>query len=538
MSEKRKKSTLRTQLITTAVALGVTVALAIVYFIAVRGLGSGEESKKEPTILSGEYYAYNSLYLFEPFSSDDMQRISVVNENGGYTVERGDDGEFYVNENKNAAYSPTLFASLAVAVGRPMASTRIEPAEGVGSEPDYINYANYGLDEDSESGSFTVVRTDGTEHTVHIGYAVSSGDGYYARLDGRNAVYIISNDVKSTVLAPVENIITPMLGFPVSTNEYRNFDNFTVWHGGEHFVTVHKLADNEEVSDLAASSNYVLAFSCGITPEQAVACDSEKKQSALFGTDALNYSYVPDIDGYGSMLSGFASFQGDATVAIKEGDNTSISSDQLKKFGIDPTNPAHELFYTYNGVNSYIIFSEKTDDGYYAYSYLFDIIAHVPADKVECLEWNLTQWVEPAFFQRNISKVASIAVESEDTDIVFDLQTVPQSDGKSDLIVRANGKLLDTKNFREFYKVILTREIRGQTDERPSDGAKADLTVTVTTDAGTKIEYGFYRMSTQRAFLTINGVGGFYLVSSSVDELVSDAKKAALDIPVDAYDRK
>ena len=50
-------------------------------------------------------------------------------------------------------------------------------------------------------------------------------------------------------------------------------------------------------------------------------------------------------------------------------------------------------------------------------------------------------------------------------------------------------------------------------------------TLIITSVGGSETEYKFYQSSTQRAYMTINGEGEFYTLTSGVKKMLSDASK-------------
>lgn len=94
----------------------------------------------------------------------------------------------------------------------------------------------------------------------------------------------------------------------------------------------------------------------------------------------------------------------------------------------------------------------------------------------------------------------------------------------------------DTGLFRKFYQTLLYASIVDSynlTEEKEAellaDSSKWLLTITVTTkdvDGTTETNtFSFYQLSSRKAYITINGNGGFYVMKNRVDKFISDAQR-------------
>lgn len=103
-------------------------------------------------------------------------------------------------------------------------------------------------------------------------------------------------------------------------------------------------------------------------------------------------------------------------------------------------------------------------------------------------------------------------------------------------IVTGNGseKIVryDTNLFREFYKTLLYATISDSyimTDEEEAalvgDENNLILTMTVSDSEGNTKVYKFYTLTSRKAYITINGNGGFYVLTNRVEKFVSDSQK-------------
>jgi len=239
-------------------------------------------------------------------------------------------------------------------------------------------------------------------------------------------------------------------------------------------------------------------------------------------------SYTVNDSNYSIALEVLTAFQGTSTLAYDP------TEEELKEFGL--LDPEFVLFYEYQGIEQYIMFS-KSENGYYAYSLLFNLVTELEAEKMEWLEWDLIHWVDYPIFMMNINDVKTITVDSETAKRVFDLEGEAQ-----ELIVteRATGFKPDVKNFRQFYKTLLSVDMQdyvGMTEEEIKaldDKKDLYMTLTIETRAGQKTVYKFYPYSTRRAYYTVNGKGEFYVLRDMATKVITDAEKVMTNTEIDS----
>ncbi len=98
-----------------------------------------------------------------------------------------------------------------------------------------------------------------------------------------------------------------------------------------------------------------------------------------------------------------------------------------------------------------------------------------------------------------------------------------------------------TTLFRQFYQTLLVATIVDSyelTAEEEAaliaDDSKLMMSMTVKDSEGGIKEMKFYRLTARKAYITINGEGGFYVMADRVEKIVSDAQKFFSNTPIDA----
>ena len=485
------------------ISLGIAALVLIVaYFAIVMPImkSMATEEEEVPELLEGEVLGTsNRILMYEHVEKSDMDSILVHNENGEYEFYRGDDDELYIRGNEGAPYSLTALSSLVVSAGYTLSMERVSM--------DSDNLAEYGLAPEDKPSYYIVTKTDGTEHKVYIGDMIPTGAGYYARYEGRNAVYILDASLAATLLSDITMLITPILSYPVSTTDYYTTEDFYIARNGELFVWIDYLTE-EEKAETASTAIY------------------QMKHPTSYETSSTNYD---------TILQSFADFQGLYTCEIGNTDEV-MDKETLKKYGIDMEKPAYEVHYKYKGVDNFIYFSERNPDGtIYAYSMLFNLIACVDYAKVEWLDWDIIWYVDKPIFSKNINDIAEIQVIADGINETFTLDGEGQ---EIKITPKSKGKVFDSDelyNFRQFYKVLLTLSMEDYTESTKTDELLA--TFHVITDSGIKTEYKFYPYSTRRCYYTVNGEGEFYTLRDMVEKMISDCGKIIDGLPVNSDDK-
>ncbi len=494
------------------VILSVAFVAGILYFAFIKPIlladNSDPDDEPAPELLEGEVLGINNrIMLFEHVEKADMYSIEVHNPTGTYTFYRGDDDNFYIKGMETVTYSLEALSSLVVSSGYTLSMRRLEFEETE-------DLSSYGLAPENDPAWYVVTKMDGVRHKVLIGDRIPTGGGYYCTYegrerDGRPVVYILDTTLAVTLLNDVHNLITPTLGWPVSTASYYNVDDFFIIKNGEIYVYIDMLPAEETGKELPS---YNL-----VKPE----------------------GYKVNLSTYSSMLETFSSFSAD--YCVKAGSELEeMTAETLKDtYGIDIENPYYEISYTVSGITTIVVFSEPDETGrFYAYSSVYNTICSMTtsSDGAAFLGWGLLKFVDNYFFSENINNVSKIRIKGKlseknssgediDVDCTFTL------DGEGETIqVYENQKTKaydadNLKNFRQLYKDFLSLKIVDYVDPGHEERDKLLLELDFEMDDGQKLEYRIYAYSTRRCFYTVNGVGEFYVQRSTAEKIIRDTDR-------------
>lgn len=457
----------------------------------------------------------NRILMFNHTEKANIQSVEVHNTHGTYTFYRDASDNFVIKDAENASYDKEMLSSLVVSSGYTLSMTRVsENCEDM---------SEYGLAKEDNPSYYILTTTQGVTHTVYIGKPIPTGAGFYCSYEDRPAVYVLDSTLAATLLSDVRDLMTAILTYPVATTTYYTITNFDMTKNGEPFLHVDYLTDAERVQT-ASTSVWKMVYPEG--------------------------SYTPSSTNYDAMLQTFTNFTGNRVMefnVLGSMDSEELTDTQIalfEQYGLAAPETTVSFDYTDpNGgytVTNMVWFSSMTEEGqYYVYSWLFDIISVIDAASYPWLSYDIIDFIDRPVFQMNINNVAKIEIsggELNEEKMSADFRLV--GDGQELVVTEdLSGTVIDTQNFRQLYKTMLSIEIEDYTEDSTTDDAKCIATMRITTEADIVTEYKFYAYSTRRCFMTINGEGEFYVNRDMAAKLISDAKKVIAGIEVDSDSR-
>lgn len=492
-------------------ALGVLVLSVILYFTAVKPfIESRTPVEQPPETLEGEALGTsNRYYMFSSISRENMKSIEVSNESGTYKLVKNSEGVFEVEGFPDVALDDTLVSSLVTTCGSTLSKTKV--MDGASDE----KLEEYGLKE--PKASWTVTDVGGKMYKVYVGRELLTGGGYYCSFAGRDSVYVLGTEVSNTVLQPVEAYVVPYIVFGINSDDYYKIDDFTVYRGDEKFISV------------------------GIVP------DEQKNSKDALVENVLTYPapYSPNSEKLFNIYMSFTSLKGDTTYKLGADEET------LSECGLD--NPAYTVSFEYGGRLYYFFVSELQEDGtYFVISNIYStIVTKISAETFDYLEYGMMDWISPYIFQYYLTSVSEFTVTTKDIDVTFKLIHGTDDDGNATLrILSSTGVSIAgadaVANFREYYKALLSLQIQdylpdtvpnvgGSFEDFISDGDNCNMTFSYKNLEGKTTTYKFYRYSTRRSAVTVDGECTFYVLEDLVEKISNDTLRVLNGETVEAY---
>lgn len=493
------------------------------------------------------------ILIFPHTAKASIDSITVNNDYGTYTFYRDKNDNFQIKGYEGTAFDPELFSSLVVSTGYTLSMQKLaEPRfDENGKFTEYGLYEEERVDEEGNTYTYkpvtyTLVDISGNKYEMIIGDPIVSGAGYYAQYKGRDAVYILSNELAKTLLVPIETLVTPMVVYPMTLTTYFDVDNFTLMqydYEGATAAGIDLSKENPTPEEQAAA-------------EQFVKIMTSFKYIDLTERENTERSSIPYVM---STLSGLSEYDAHSThidYCLQSFYNMTFLG--VKKLGLtekamadyDLTDPRYVIYMDFQDMEHWIYISDMTERGtYYMACDLFNMVVEVDRANLPFLNWNEFDWVESTLLQLNLAFVDHIKIDSDRYDVTFKMDNSASDQSKTvssaDIVVTADtgvntNQPVDTENFRDFYKTILYASMEGLcelTEEEMAEYRKSgtpDLVMTIKSLSGREIVYRFYQYTERKAYMTINDQGVFYILNDRVQKLITDAEKAVLGEPIEA----
>ena len=489
----------------------IIVLSAVGYFVVVKPYVQSRVPVEEaPETLEGESLGTsNRYYMYNHIERADMKSIEVGNEHGGYKFVKDKDGNLTVEGFEGIGVDATALSTLVTTCGSTLSKVKV--MDGA----DEAKLAEYGLD--VPQAYWIVTDNNDRQYKVYVGRKLLTGGGYYCMFAGRNSVYVLDTTVEQTILAPIEAFITPYVIFGISQDDYYTINNFTVHHGEEKMLTV-GIVDRENMTNPEAMVENILTYPAPYTPNSTLIYE---------------------------IFISFVGLKGESTYKL------GADNDTLKECGLD--RPAHTVSFDYNGKTYYFFASEMTEDGYYyVVSNIYsDIITKVPADTLKYLEYGMMDWISTYIFQQYITSISEMTVEAGGDAVTFYLSHGKDDAGKDTLAVATDKNVYlttaeDVDNFRQYYKALLSFDVQDYLPESVpetgelledilNDPERCNLKFSYKNKKGEVTTYEFYRYTTRRSAVKVNGNAEFYVHADLVQKILNDTSRILSGEPIEAY---
>ena len=396
----------------------------------------------------------------------------------------------------------TLFATLVYCTGRTQTLLRLDT-----TRVKELGYAEYGLPEnpDDATAYFIITATDGTSHKVIFGDEIPSGDGYFVRYAGRDAVYVISDltasDFNGTyadaLFGRVEDYVTsPAASVYMDGNNYFDVTNFRLYKNGVAdpvigFSYSGSIAKRQNtfyasvpyVTEGGLSGYSVNSYSVDTclysllnwTPESVVKLGFFSEMSSVDLNEWLK-PYQLDRDSYAYQLS--FTFNKNRTYNEETGKDVIAKADQEQHTILISPRQKDGYFYVYNICTLYDANTKdftKPADGY-------NMIVALDESQLEFLFYTSKDWVSDEMFSGHVAYMQELSVQIApgmveqypngyretfylDNDESFERlskDSAKQISADYVHIMDSAGRTLNDKQFKTFYTSLLYTACSGE----------------------------------------------------------------------------
>lgn len=414
---------------------------------------------------------------------------------------------FYVERAEFARVDPELLAQFVVNTGYLLSMLRVAARDVDDGNEILADLEQFGFHEGS--AQFTVTKVDGSWYTIIIGDRIPTQGGYYVMYKDENglreAIYILDTMMSDTVLSYRYSLLTPLVTRPVGNiNDMMFIDHFRFYRGRDLMVHIY----NAEIPE---DSNMLLNRQMLYPAPYSVSDNFSHLLAELLG--GLRGERVVHAFGIDDLVNA-----DDENFDDKMGE-------AFERFGFVPYSA--KITFLHHDEEYFILFSQPNEDGnYYVFDIHYQTIVEINPEDAAFIEWELRRFIGRDIFMRNINDVAQIEVRSPGQHAQFTLEH------GEELIVRGGEyggdlEVIETQNFRWFYRSILSIELWEEQEDPRVDGTEALAELIITMLNGTVYEYAFYFVpgNTRRSFFTFNGAGEFYIMRDRVLKLIDDTAR-------------
>lgn len=465
---------IKKQILTVVALVLVLALLGTAYYFMTKEDDVPVEEKIEYGAF-GETVKNGRPLIVDKVENEDMNSITVHNTQDEYTLIHKKSGAYKLEGLEDYEVNQELLAKLRVNALYLLATGYVENAE-------LDNLEQYGINVDDPAVWFEVLYNKEQEsYKILVGDKTPDGTGYYAMLDGRDALYTIDTGVESSILLPRRAYVMPKPVNSVEETKVYTLKDFTLYKGGERFISIEKASGGLTYGN---NSTHFITYPA--------------------------YNYATNLTNFEILIKALKDLNGTETLYYGE----QVTDSLLRELGFfdEEGNDVSDYSFTY----SYPAFSEQVyvmkngDTGEYTvYSLKENIVVRASEASLSFLDWDMLLWLSAEIYMLDIEDIASVEFEYEGKTASYNI-----SGTGADLSVTGNNIPVDATKFKELYKSIMYVIVTAYADD--ADYGKEQLKMTVTTEKGEVLEYCFYTHTATNSYYTLNGFGEFYVSAEKV----------------------
>ncbi|MBR7143040.1 MAG: DUF4340 domain-containing protein [Clostridia bacterium] len=448
----------------------LSAALAVVLVLtAVLALTAPEEA---PNTQPATTYLFN-------IKRTDIRQVKVKNEAFVLTATLQEDGTYALEQMKDVEVSSTSIVYLLMDVAM------IDDSKVANEAPESLS--DYGLDKPASTVIITM--KDGSTHTLKIGNATAFNDGYFVMADDDPAVYIADKSLSDTCLQGPTYYISNTILPTMEETQAAMMTNIRIYEKDVKDVKfVKKTEAQQEADKLNSYNTHIMTSHPGYNPSTDMMSRLAQNISGLTATSVVHYA---------------------------------PTASQLKACGLDA--PQYIVEYELNGASYKVKFGNKLNDtDIYAMRDGMNAVFAVTlsTDLEYCLDSPLINYVERLLYMRNIANVNKLTLTVGGRDHAYEFLFDQSGE---DPVITYNGTTMILQDFRRFYTSVIGTLLQNYA-EKPENANKL-LEVRFDNDDGNTVTVVYYELEARKAFVTINGVGEFYVLRDDVETIISNLDK-------------
>lgn len=470
---------MKKQLRNLIISLCVVVVLIVGVIVATKIVGNSSSSSSSESDSSSTA----DITVFK-VTSTDITKLHVKTSKDEYTITQSD-GKFALEGIPTEILSQDSL-SFAVETAADIKATKLV-------EKGASDLSQYGLDNPTKVIDIT---TKDKTVTVNIGNETPLKDGTYLCLKGSSDIYKVNT---STVLS-FEDFKTDYVNLSVYSVDSEELSNITKLEFTGSARTAPIVLVKNTSSSSSGSSSTTPTFD--MQSPRNYALDSDKMTNVINDLESLSATGVLSLD---------------------------VSDESLQKYGLK--NPEYSFVVTNKGAKATFDFGTPfEEDGTKYIPVVLEgtpVIYKVAVSEVEFYNYKLGDLCSRLLYTEHIDTVESITVTKGS-----ESYTIKLSGEGNDLVGTYGSKKLETSNVRNFYQALVGISFEGEASKPAKANLYAKVVVTFKDKSKSPTTMEFYSIDSRKSFWSINGGGDFYVLNSSVDNLISKTKDLVAGKPV------
>lgn len=424
------------------------------------------------------------VYILAIEEGQEIIRVSIENESGGYTVLKDPEGSFFIEGFEDIPQARNALSWMAGSLGR------LRSQEQVESPPDL---GDFGLSPPKARAALGL--SDGTEFVLCIGAPAPDGRNHYVMKEGDSVVHLVSSAGVGDCLQRDLDFVDKTVTLPVESPNALVFDMISLGgrsRGTEPVTILYKkeLTGNDLGGGLLANPYRIIrpveapiSLDRGLPVLQDIFDIQANRVAARIGGDLSPADFGLD-DPY-------------ATVAV-----SGIPGPGKGAFSLRASAP--------NGQG--LVYLQKDDSG---------LVYEIDGSALSWLGITFFDMMERLVILPFIDSVASVELRQKDSLVSFTL-----SGKEDDLMVKAGDTVIDMARFRSFYQSLLSAMYDEYYDKPLPEGAVPVLEIVYRyRDGRTPDRVAFYPATSRRVLTSLNGRRPFYTYAAYVDKVVADCER-------------
>ena len=154
------------------------------------------------------------------------------------------------------------------------------------------------------------------------------------------------------------------------------------------------------------------------------------------------------------------------------------------------------------------------------------LVARLSKETAPWLAWDLMEYMDRSMVEMYIYEIKDLTIQIGEDEYTFRVNATGQEINS----VMWGDKSMDVESFRYMYLSVVQLNARGEYIPADGDNPEEYMRIKIKTTTDEK-EFVFYRVSSSRAYYTVNGVGTYYCrvsdlrnVSAKLEQFIAGEK--------------